>query len=279
MGKILVGVNMEFVRHDDKGFEAGVEIASRIGYEYIEPMVHNGRELLSEAGYFHSFSMDDDPLLLREICERHNVKLSGLSAHCPLARPEISVNYLQRAIRFASDCGAPVVNTDEGVVPRWMSEEQAFNVMEYTLTMVMQTAERYGIYVGIEDHQIYSKTPEGLLRIANLVDSPYLQINYDAGNAYIAGTDPYEMLEKVKDKVYHIHAKDIGGAMMEARGKVTGVPVGVACGEGVIDWQKVIDLVKPLDRDICLSVECGTVPQAESSFIHLTELANKANRS
>ena len=31
--------------------------------------------------------------------------------------PEISVNYLTRAIRFASDVGAPIVNTDEGIVP------------------------------------------------------------------------------------------------------------------------------------------------------------------
>ena len=53
MGKISLGVNMEFVRHDDKSFEWGVEKAAELGYEYVEPMVHLGRELLSEAGYFH----------------------------------------------------------------------------------------------------------------------------------------------------------------------------------------------------------------------------------
>ena len=49
---IKIGVNMEFVRHDDKPFVWGVAKAAEIGYEYIEPMVHLGRELLSEAGYF-----------------------------------------------------------------------------------------------------------------------------------------------------------------------------------------------------------------------------------
>ena len=46
MGKIYLGVNMEFIRTHDKPFAWGVEKAAEIGYEYIEPMVHLGRELL-----------------------------------------------------------------------------------------------------------------------------------------------------------------------------------------------------------------------------------------
>lgn len=272
MATISIGVNMEFVRSADKSFSAGVKIASEIGYEYIEPMVHNGRELLSEAGYFHSFSMEEDPLYMKEICDEYGVKISGLSAHCPLMRPEISVPYLQQAIRFAADLNVPIVNTDEGIKPDWMDDDHAFQVMKYTLTQVMKTADRYGIYVGIEDHQIYSKTTEGLLRIANLVDSPYLQINFDTGNAFIAGSDPYEMLDAVKDRLYHLHAKDIGGVQIQERGKVTGVAVGVACGEGVIDWKRVIDIIEPIDRHIVFSVECGTIDQAKTSLEHLKKL-------
>ena len=61
MGKIGIGINLEFVRHEDKSFEWGVNKAAELGYEYVEPMLHWGRELLSEAGYFHSVSMLDDP--------------------------------------------------------------------------------------------------------------------------------------------------------------------------------------------------------------------------
>ena len=70
MGKIFLGVNMEFVRHHDKPFAWGVEKAAEIGYEYIEPMVHWGRELLSEARYFHSVSMYDDPRWARDLCAK-----------------------------------------------------------------------------------------------------------------------------------------------------------------------------------------------------------------
>jgi hypothetical protein len=44
VGKILLAVNMEFVRHDDKSFEWGVHKAAELGYRYVEPMVHWGRE-------------------------------------------------------------------------------------------------------------------------------------------------------------------------------------------------------------------------------------------
>ncbi len=273
---IKLGVNMEFVRHHDKPFDWGVAKAAEIGYEYIEPMVHHGRQLLADAGYFHSVSLYEDPLWMRDLCEKHNIKLSGLSSHTPLCKPDVSVNYLKLAIRFAAHAGAPVVNTDEGPKPTWTTREEDFTLMRYTLQEAALVAERHGIAIGIEPHQQYSKTPDGLDEIYNLVDSPAIGINYDTGNSYLAGgSDPYEWLERVRDRLVHVHAKDIGIEQGEAeRGKVTGTPVGCACGEGVVDWKRVIDIIKPVakDKDIILSVECGTVPEAITSFEHLSAL-------
>ncbi|MBL8155185.1 MAG: sugar phosphate isomerase/epimerase [Anaerolineae bacterium] len=274
MGNILLGVNMEFVRHHDKPFDWGVAKAAEIGYQYIEPMVHLGRELLSEARYFHSVSMYDDPLWVRDLCDKHGIKLSGLSSHTPLCKPEISVEYLKQAIRWAADAGAPVVNTDEGPKPPWTTQEMDFTLMKYTLTEASMVAERHGILIGLEPHQQYSKTPDGLDRIHALVNSPSIGINYDTGNSYLAGgSDPYVWLEHVKDRLVHLHAKDISMQQSDAeRGKTTGTPVGCACGEGVVDWKRVIDIVKTCKRDIVFSVECGTVPEAIRSFEDLSKL-------
>ncbi len=274
MGKLHLGVNMEFVREHDKGFAWGVAKAAEIGYTYIEPMVHWGRELLSEAGYFHSVSMYDDPLWVRDLCDKHGIKLSGLSSHTPLIKPEISVEYLKLAIRWAADAGAPVVNTDEGPKPFWTSKEMDYALMTYTLTEASMVAERHGIKIGLEPHQQYSKSPEGLDSLYELVKSPAIGINYDTGNSYLAGTgDTYEWLQHVNDRLVHLHAKDIGfehGA--EERGKVTGTPTGCACGDGVVDWQRVIDIVKTCPNDIVFSVECGNVPDAIRSFEYLSKL-------
>ena len=134
-------------------------------------------------------------------------------------------------------------------------------------------AEPRGILIGIEPHQQYSKTPAGLDRIHGLVDSPAIGINFDTGNSYLAGEDPIEWLRHVKDRLVHVHAKDISVTQSDAeRGKVTGTPVGCACGDGVIDWAKVIEICKMAPRDIVLSVECGTVDQAARSIQHLQSL-------
>lgn len=274
MGKIFLGVNMEFVRHHDQPFDWGVAKAAEIGYQYIEPMVHWGRELLSDARYFHSVSMYDDPRWARDLCEKHHVKMSGLSSHTPLCKPEISVEYLKQAIRWASDAGAPVVNTDEGPKPGWTTKEMDYELMKYTLTEASMVAERYGIKIGLEPHQQYSKSQEGLDSIYNLVKSPAIGINYDTGNSYLAGTtDTYDWLTHVKDRLVHLHAKDISFAQSgEERGKVTGTPVGCACGDGVVDWKRMIEIAKTAPVDIVFSVECGTVPDAIRSFEHLSKL-------
>jgi sugar phosphate isomerase/epimerase len=270
---IDVGINMEFIRCEDRPLEAGVQRAAELGFRWVEPMVHNGRELLSEAGYFHSVSMDEDPLEIRDILERYGVRASGLSAHCPLMRPEVSVTYLQKAIRFAAALGAPVVNTDEGIRPAWVSPEDAFAVMKYTLSAVLRTAERYGILIGIEPHQSISKSTTGLLRIATLVPSPCLRVNYDTGNAYLGGEDPYEGLKTVLPLLAHVHAKDISFRQAEEeKGRTTGTPVGCACGDGVIDWARVVTILHEAQFDGVLSVECGTPEQAKRSLEHLQPL-------
>ncbi|MBI4658978.1 MAG: sugar phosphate isomerase/epimerase [Verrucomicrobia bacterium] len=273
MSKISLGINLEFVRHHDKPFEWGVQKAASLGYTHVEPMVHWGRELLSEAGYFHSVSMLDDPLRVRRACAAAGVKLSGLSAHTPLCKPEIGVEYLKQAIRFAAECGAPVVNTDEGPKQPWTSRTEDFVLMRYTIQEAAKVAEPRQILIGLEPHQQYSRRPDGLDRIYGLVKSPCIGINFDTGNSYLCGYDPYLWLERVLDRVVHIHAKDITIQQSSAqRGKVTGTPVGCACGDGVIDWRRVMKICQRAPRDLVLSVECGTIEQAERSIEHLKEL-------
>jgi sugar phosphate isomerase/epimerase len=273
MSNVFLGINLEFVRHADKPFEWGVQKAAELGYTHVEPMVHWGRELLSEAGYFHSVSMLDDPLRLKRACEEFGVKLSGLSAHTPLTKPEIGVGYLKQAIRFAAECGAPVVNTDEGPKQPWTTEAEDFVLMRYTIKEAARVAEPRGVAIGLECHQQYSRTPAGLDRIHSLVASPAVGINFDTGNAYLCGEDPIAWLRHVLGRLVHLHAKDISVQQGSSeRGKVSGTPVGCACGDGVVDWKAVIELCRKAGRDIVLSVECGTIEQAERSIKHLKAL-------
>jgi sugar phosphate isomerase/epimerase len=104
-----------------------------------------------------------------------------------------------------------------------------------------------------------------------------LRVNYDTGNAFLGGEDPYAGLQAVVDRVVHVHAKDISVEYAAAeKGKVTGTPVGCACGDGVIDWGRVTGILREGGFSGVLSVECGTPLQAERSLAHLREVLNRA---
>jgi hypothetical protein len=93
------------------------------------------------------------------------------------------------------------------------------------------------VYLGVEQHGPYTSKIRKMTRLLDLVKSPWIRVNYDCGNTFLSGEDPYEMLDAVIDRVVHVHAKDISVSQAEKeRGKVTGTAVGCACGDGVIDW-------------------------------------------
>ena len=71
----------------------------------------------------------------------------------------------------------------------------------------------------------------------------------------------------------HVHAKDISRKQAtEQRGKVTGTAVGCACGDGEIDWNRIVKRLKQAGYQGVLSVECGTEQEAERSLAHLTKV-------
>ena len=49
--------------------------------------------------------------------------------------------------------------------------------------------------LGLENHWGLGRTPEGLLRIVNAVNSPWLRVTLDTGNFL---EDPYDKLEKMR---------------------------------------------------------------------------------
>lgn len=272
MGTIGLGLNLEFARLENRGFDWAMDHAAAIGYAYVEPMVLWGRELLSEAGYYHSRSLLDDPLLLKDAVERRGLTISSLSSHAPLAKPEVSVEYLRQSIRYAAECGAPMIMVDDGPTPTWTTEDENYTLMRYTLQEAALVAERRGIGIAVETHGPYTATPERLDRLMGLVDSSALTVNLDTGNSYLSGNDPHEWLDAIVSRVTHLHAKDISpDDARRYRGRVRGM-LGCACGEGVIDWKRIVATLAAADHDVVLSVECGSLDAAVKSYTYLSEL-------
>jgi sugar phosphate isomerase/epimerase len=67
------------------------------------------------------------------------------------------------------------------------------------------------------------------------VNSPFLRMNMDTGNTFIAGRDPVAFLRRFLPKTSHVHVKDVSRALAESlRGGATGIALShCAIGEGV----------------------------------------------
>jgi sugar phosphate isomerase/epimerase len=64
------------------------------------------------------------------------------------------------------------------------------------------------VLLALENHWGLGRTPEGLLRIVNTVNSPWLQILMDTGNFL---EDPYDKLEQIAPKTVYVQAKTYYG--------------------------------------------------------------------
>ena len=278
-GRMGIGVNLEYVRHADKSLAWGIKRAGEIGYKWVEPCMLNGRCLLSNAGYCHVTSFDTDPKVIQDMCDEAGVKISGLSSHSDLLSPEFGVQYAKRGLQYANALGVKVVQITEDMhPPKWLDEAEAYNLMRINLRAIAESCEENGVYIAIEQHGPYTAKIDRMTRILSLVDSPWIKCNFDCGNTFLSGSDPYEMLDAVIDKVIHVHAKDISVKQADAeRGKVTGTAVGCACGDGVIDWKKLVGRLQKAGYKGVLSAECGTEEEAVRSLAHLTKVMQELN--
>ena len=69
-------------------------------------------------------------------------------------------------------------------------------------------AAEKGVILGLENHWGLGRTPEGVLKIVEAVDSPWLQVTLDTGNFL---EDPYEKLAKLAPYTVLLQAKTYYG--------------------------------------------------------------------
>lgn len=271
MSKMRLCAEADAFRTEEHDFAYAVEQTRKLGLKYIEPEVMTGRCLLNIHGYCNITSLEDDPMDMRKLIERAGLKVACLSSHTNLINTEYGVDYLRKAFRFAYILGAPIVNTAEGVKPKDMPDEVAYNIIRYNLDTLLKTAENYKIKLSIEPHGIYTTKAEGLLKILSLNDSPWLGINFDTGNTTIAGSNAVATLKAVLDRVIHVHVKDVRRAEVD-KSHDTGTPAGCPVGDGEVDIKGCIELLKKRNYGGCLSIECNGTEALKRSIAYLKPL-------
>ena len=81
----------------------------------------------------------------------------------------------------------------EPVLPGF-TEDDGFKWCIDSINECLPHAEQAEVILALENHWGLTRTPSGLLRIVNSIDSPWLGVLMDTGNFL---EDPYEKLEEI----------------------------------------------------------------------------------
>src|ERR1044072_14052 len=81
----------------------------------------------------------------------------------------------------------------------------------------------------------FTTHPDRMAEMQAFSQSPYLRLNMDTGNTFIAGQDPVKFLQRFLGRVSHVHVRDVPESLAKAvRGGQTGIAVShCSLGSGV----------------------------------------------
>ena len=208
-------------RHEAlRDVETCIDLAAEMGFDAVEIL--------------HRQMTDESPGYLQRLKRRalvNGLDLCGFSTHQGFLSPDPAVrqknvDHTIHCIELAYALGVPTmrVNTgtwgtskdfddlmkNRGVEPPLPghTEDEAFGWVIEGLGKCLKAAKRCGVLLGLENHWGLGRTPEGVLRVVEAVNSPWLQVTLDTGNFL---EDPYDRLAKMAPKTVYVQAKTYAG--------------------------------------------------------------------
>ena len=263
-------------------FEKCLQWAKANGVGYIECGLIDGVSWIHGLGYQPHVALYEDPLLLKQVMDSYGVRFSQVDAAYPLSGkdgPIRGVPYVMKSIAWAHLIGCPCVDTTDGMhAPKGLTDAEAVDLMRGEYEQIIEVAAAHRITVNIEPHGYFTTRPEMMEKMLNFCDSPYLRMNMDTGNTFIAGQDPVAFLKRFMGRVAHVHVKDVSESLAAAtRGKQTGIAVSqCAIGDGVNagNIRECLKLLHDNGYTGVLSMECegqgGPMIERSLAWMHKT---------
>jgi L-ribulose-5-phosphate 3-epimerase len=210
----------QFRNNELRDIERCIDLAAEMGFDGVEIL--------------HRQMTDEKNEALQRIKRRaflNGLDLMGFSTHQTFLREDSderkrNVLHTIRCIELAYEMGIPTIrvntgtwgtsrNFDElmrnrGIEPprAGCTDEDGFRWAIDGLEQCLRAAERCGVTMGLENHWGLGRTPEGVLRVVNAIDSPWLQVTLDTGNFL---EDPYDRLEVLAPKTVLLQTKTYYG--------------------------------------------------------------------
>ncbi len=201
----------------------------------IETCIRCAAEMGFDAVEILEMQMDStDPAYLQMLKREaflNGLSLCGLSTHQAFVSPDrekrqANIAKTIASIELAYQLGIPTMRVNTG---RWgtskdfdelmknrgiepplpgYTDEDAYPWVIESIEKCLPTAEKCGVVLGLENHWGLGRTPEGVLRIVNAVNSPWLRVTLDTGNFL---EDPYDRLAVLTPQTAFVQAKTYYG--------------------------------------------------------------------
>ena len=209
-----------FKRNLKLPIETCIEEAARMGFDGVE-ILHIQMENESN-DYLQS---------LKRRALINGIDLCGMSTHQGFVSPDKAkrqknIDHTIKCIELAYKLGIPIIriNTgrwgttrsfdklmeNRGIEPRLpgYTDDDGFGWVIESIEKCLPAAEKCGVILGLENHWGLARTPEGLMRIVNAINSPWLKVLLDTGNFL---EDPYDKLEQCASQTVFMQAKTYYG--------------------------------------------------------------------
>ena len=245
-------------------FEKCLQWAQRNQVHYIECGLIDGVSWIHGLGYQPHVALYEDPILLRRKMDKYEVRFSQVDAAYPLSGedgPLRGVPYVMKSIAWSAQVGSPCVDTTDGLhAPEGLADLEAMRMMKRSYEQILRVAEAHQVVVNVEPHGYFTTNPDRMAEMQAFSQSPFLRMNMDTGNTFIAGQDPVAFLKRFLTRVSHVHVKDVSESLAKAvRGGQTGIAVShCALGEGVNagNIRHCLSVLRDAGYQGVLSIEC-----------------------
>ena len=177
-------------------------------------------------------------------------------------------------IRMAAALGAGYCRVLSGQRRPELTRERGLELVAQSIEACLPEAERCGVTLIIENHYKddfwsypeFAQKMDVFCELVERVKHPNFGVNYDPSNAFLAGDDPLQLLERVKHRVVTMHASDrylAEGTIDDLRRDETGAE-GYAkrlrhgtIGKGLNDYDAIFGTLKVVGFDGWVSIEDG----------------------
>ena len=203
---------------------------------------------------------------IASLLEDHNLALPAIAAHSNLMDVDVESHKrnmwrlkggVDLAIDLAQDDNIAAVNTTTGGKPGEWDTKKDF-LCERVGELVDYAASK-GVIIAMEPHiGAIIDTPAKVIELLEIIDSPYLKVNFDISHFEIVGMSTEETVAALAPVSVHTHVKDQRGISPDFEFLIP--------GEGEFDYVDYLKAMQEHGYDGFITAEVSFMVQARKDY-------------